>query len=250
LLGDSIVTLDAVKYSLNDQESVNLLIKVQNPERDPIINAQLLLTGEGTFGTATYDDTGEQYTVSYTAPSTIISRTITLKVDAYSKGYNFGSDELDLTIHPISKNFDLDIERGALTIDSGNETIVTVKVKDKATGLAVSGANVVLTLSPSGLGGYLGQTSGTTNAAGEFQTSFGAKNVTVDTTFRITAYVTKDGYVDAEKISSIGVPMDPTIEAESVDKGFIGLPAPSLITLIALFSVMSVVYVSIRRKRN
>ncbi len=249
VVDDTTVTLSGVKNFLNDGETMNLFVKVQDLSGGPVEATKLVLTGEGTFGTPAFDSGSGQYTISYIAPATTSSRTITLKAEAYTLGYGSSSDTMELTIHPLLKNFNVDITRGNTSLPSGETTSISVLVKDKATNVAISGANVVLVITPAGLGGYLETVTGTTNAAGEFVTTFGSANVTIDTTFRITAYITKAGYVDSEQTTSISVSRDPTISV-STDNGFLGLPGPSFLTIILLMSGMAVAFTVYRRKRN
>jgi len=249
MVGDSTVTLSSVKNYINDGEQMNLFVKVQDLNGGAVEDSEFIFTGEGTFGTPVYDSTGQQYTVSYTAPATTTSRTITLTVNAYTVGYTTSSDTLDITVHPKVNTFSIDITRGATSLDSGNTTSISVQVLNNADSSAVSGATVVLTMTPTGLGGYLEEMTGTTNSAGEFVTTFGSANVTVDTTFRITAYVSADGFVDAIQTTSISVSRDPTIES-STDRGFMGLPAPSFVTTLLLLSGMAIAFSVYRRKRK
>lgn len=248
VVDDTTLTLSSVKNFLNDGETMNLFIKVQDLSGAPVEATKLALSGDGTFGTPVYDSGSGQYTISYIAPSTTSSRTITLKAEAYTLGYGSSSDSMDITIHPRLNNFNVDISRGNTSLPSGETTSISVLVKDKSTNVAISGANVVLVITPAGLGGYLEEVTGTTNSAGEFVTTFGSANVTIDTTFRITAYITKAGYVDSEQTTSIGVSRDPTITA-STDRGLLGLPAPSFLTIILLMSGMAVAFAVYRRKR-
>jgi ABC-type transport system substrate-binding protein len=249
IVGDTAVTLSSAKNFLTEGENLNLFVKVQDLNGAPIVNSTLIFSGEGTFGTPIYDATGQQYTVPYTAPTTSASKTITITAEVYTIGYTTDSDTIDITVHPMVKNFNVEITRGATSILSGNTTSISVLVLDRADSSAISGATVVLTMTPAGLGGYLEAVTGTTNSAGEFVTTFGSNNVTIDTTFRITATVTKDGYVDSVQTTSISVSRDPSIES-TVDRGLLGLPAPSFMAVLVLLSGMSVVFAVYRRKRN
>lgn len=249
IIGDTAVTLSSAKNFLTEGENLNLFVKVLDLNGAPIVNSTLKFIGDGTFGTPDYDATGQQYTVQYTAPATSASKTIPITVEVYTIGYTMDSATIDITIHPQVKNFNVEITRGETSILSGNITSVSILVLDRADNSAISGATVVLTMTPAGLGGYLEEVIGTTNSAGEFVTSFGSNNVTIDTTFRITATVTKDGFVDSVQTTSISVSRDPNIES-TVDRGLLGLPAPSFLTVLVLLSTMSVVYAVYRRKRN
>jgi len=248
VVGDSTVTLSSVNNYINDGEDMNLFIKVQDLNGAALQDSQFVFDGEGDFGEPEYDAAGEQYTVSYTAPSTTTSRTITLTVHAYTLGYTSSSDTLDITVHPLVNTMNVDISRGTTNLESDSTTSISVLVLDNSDSSPVIGATVVLTMTPAGLGGYLEQVTGTTNSAGEFVTTFGSENITVDTTFRITAYVTKDGYVDAVQTTSISVSRDPTIKS-TTDRGFLGLPAPSFLTVLLLLSGMAVAYSVYRRRK-
>jgi ABC-type transport system substrate-binding protein len=249
IMGDSTVMLSSVKSYLSSGDEMNLFVKVEDLNGEPISESTLIFSGDGSFGMPEYDDVGQQYTVLYKAPSTAASKTTTIKVEAYSIGYTMATDSMDITIHPLVRNLNIEISRGATTLASGNTTSLSILVQNKADSTAISGANVVLTMTPTGLGGYIKELTGTTNSAGEFITTFGSDNVTIDTTFRITAYVTMDGYVDAVQTTSISVNRDPTIES-TTDRGLLGLPAPSFLTIIVLLAGMSIVYSVHRRKRN
>lgn len=248
--GDSAVTLSSPKNSMTESESQNLFIKVADLDGNNIAGSSLVFTGEGTFSTPSYSSITQQYTVLYTAPETDTSRTISISVDVYTISYNSASASLDLTIHPKVNSLNVVLERGATNLPSGNETSLTVIVTDKDNGTAISGATVILTMTPSSMGGYIETLTGSTNAAGQFSTMFGSDNVTVDTTFRITAYISKEGYVDSEMITTIGVTKDPTIvDDETSDKGFLGLPAPSFLAVLVLMSCMSMIYAANRRRK-
>nr|QOV09144.1 Extracellular solute-binding protein [uncultured Thermoplasmata archaeon] len=251
VIGDTAVTLSSPKKFLTEGESQSLFVKVLDLDGAAIEGSTMIFTGEGTFGIPEYDAAGQQYTVEYTAPATPTSKTISILVDVYTVGYNYGSDTMELTIHPKVKTLAVELVRGTTNLPSGNETTLTVIVTDKDNSTAkISGATVVLEMTPVGLGGYLEEITGTTNAQGQFITTFGSDNVTIDTTFRITAYVSKEGYVDSEMTTSISVSKDPTIEDESTDRGFLDLPAPSFLAVLILLTTMSVVYATYRRKRN
>ena len=248
LVGDLEISISSFKQSLSQGEITDLFVKVQDKDGANIPGATLILDGEGTFGEPEYDGIGQQFTVEYTAPEIEVSKTITLGVTAYVAGYSSDSDQMGITVHPPVSNFIVDIVRGNTSLESGESTDISVVIIDKDTSAAISGATVVLSLSPIGLGGELSEITGTTNSAGEFLTSFSSNNVTVDTTFRITAYITMEGYVDSEQSTSISVARDPMIEMPGDDKGFLGLPAPSFLVVLVLLATMSMVYAAYRRK--
>ena len=242
-----ITTFDAYPGYVTEGGSLNLAITIEDLVGNPVEDITIALEGEGTFDLDSMTYADGRYTVPYTAPDTNTARTLTLKVTASKMAYDPDERETLLTVHPDIRSFDIDIDRGATSLDSGNSTDIIIIVTDKDSGQAVSDANIVLTISPVGLGGYLTDYSGTTSGS-SFSTEFGADNVTVDTTFRITVRVSKDGYVDGEQSTSISVSRDPDIEAPG--SGFLGLPAPSLIMVLMLVSGLALVYATGRRRRR
>ena len=249
LVGDLDVSLSSFKSSITEGETISLFIKVLDKDGASIDSAEFIF-GEGEFGVAEYDATGEQYTVDYTAPATVVSKTVSLSVSAFAAGYTSATDGLDITVHPIVNNFNVEVIRGNTTLASGGETSISVVVTDRATSEAISGATVVLTLSPNGLGGELADITGTTNGAGEFATTFSSDNVTIDTTFKITADVTMEGYESFQESTSISVSRDTNIVSDDVaqDNGFLGLPAPSFLVVMVMMAAMSMIYAAYRRK--
>lgn len=249
LVGELDVTLSSFKNSVTEGETISLFLKVVDKDGASIDTAQFEF-GEGDFSTVEYDETGEQYTVDYTAPTTIVSKTMSLSVSAFAAGYASATDGLDITVHPTVNNFDVEIVRGDTTLPSGNSTSITVVVTDKATSEVITGATVVLTLSPNGLGGELGDITGTTGSDGRFATTFGSDNVTIDTTFKITADVSMEGFENTQESTSISVSRDPNIVSDSAaqDTGLLGLPAPSFMAVMVMLAAMSMIYAVYRRK--
>jgi hypothetical protein len=263
VVGEMQVFVKAQENFITEAEQTTLEIRVEDLDGNTVPEAELTFDGEGTFSDAVFDwddtngngvvDSDETgiYEVEYTAPYTTISRTVMIQATAVRPSFVKGTGEIQMTIHPKIQQFNIEIMRGAAgetvtSIDSGNETAVRVVVTDKDTGSVVTNAHVTLSISPLGLGGYLNVTNGSTDGTGTFETVFGAINVTVDTTFTITAAVSKTGYIDSSQTTSISVYRDPNIETPS--KGFLGLPAPSLIIILVLLAGLSILYA--RKKKR
>ncbi|MCK4757734.1 MAG: hypothetical protein KAS67_04720, partial [Thermoplasmata archaeon] len=219
-------------------EETSLQIKVENIDGTALSGVDLAFDGEGTFGTPTYDVSTGGYTASYIAPETESTRTVTITINAAKVSEGSGSGTIDITVRSLTNEFTVEISKGESSIPSGNETTVSFIVLDKVTKAAVPEADLTLSISPSGLGGYLDNYSGITDAAGEYTVTFGADNVTIDTTFRITAKINKDSYSEAEKSTSINVVK---METEAPDRGFLGLPAPSMILVLLAFAGLALV---------
>ncbi len=225
-------------------EEFNLNIKVEDIDGNPLEDADLMFTGEGTFGTPEYSD--GTYTVPYMTPSTTSLRTVTVTATAAKISYGAGKGDVDITVHPVVNEFNIDVTKADSSIPSGNTTTITFNVEQKAYPYdEVEGASVIFSVTPTSLGGYLDNYSGVTDANGDVTVTFGATNVTIDTTFKITADVSMDGYLPAQKSTSINVVKG---DFPPPDKGFLGLPAPSIIVVLLTFASMAIVF-SIRRRR-
>ncbi|MCK5038522.1 MAG: ABC transporter substrate-binding protein [Thermoplasmata archaeon] len=225
-------------------EEINLQIKVEDIDGNPLSSADLSFSGEGVFGTPNYDESTGGYTVSFIAPDTETTRTLTIVVNAAKVSYGAGTGSIDVTVKTLNNEFEIEISKEFSSIPSGNTSTINFIVFDKITKNAVVDADITLTVSPAGLGAYLEEYSGVTDAAGEFSIVFGADNVTIDTTFKVTADITGDDYSPAQKSTSINVvKMDTT----APDDGFLGLPAPSLILVILAFAGVALI---IRRKKD
>lgn len=248
ILGDMQVTISAFPGYVTEGEDIDLVVRVEDLDGNAIPEAELEFDGSGTYGTPEWDETGETYTVTYTAPPTSISRTVTITATAVRPSYVMGSGQVQLTVHPVIREFDIEITRGATSLDSGNQTDITIAVRDKDTQEVVSDAELAISVSPLGLGGSMQDATGITDGAGEFATVFIAANVTIDTTFTISVTASKDGYVDETQTSSISVNRDPDIAGAS--RGFLGLPAPPIFMILILLGCLSVFYAGYRRKRR
>ncbi len=219
-------------------EEINLQIKVEDIDGNPLNMADIVLSGEGTFGTPAYDVGTGSYTVSYMAPDIESTRTITIVASASKVSYGGGQGEIDVTIRSLTNDFTIEVSKEESSIPSNNATTISYLVLDRTTKAAVADADVTLTITPTGLGGYLSEYSGVTDSSGEFIVTFGADNVTIDTTFSISIEVTKDSYNAATKSTSINVVK---MDTEAPDDGLLGLPAPSLILVLIAFAGLALI---------
>lgn len=227
-------------------DEFNLNIKVEDIDGNPIDGVDLTMTGEGIFGDVTYNSDNAVYVVPYTVPDSDVSRTITLTITAAKVTYGSGSGTVDITVHPVINEFKVEVSKGTSSLDSGNETTVTFQVYDSQNA-PVEGASVQFIVSPSSLGGWLSAYSGVTDANGMITVTFGAKNVTVDTTFKITAKITAPGFNEAEKSTNIAVSKEPS-QIPDTNRGLFGLPAPSVLMVLLAFAGMALV-MNVRRRK-
>ncbi len=225
-------------------DEINLLIKVEDIDGTPLSDVDLTFSGEGVFGSSNYDESTGAYAISFTAPETETTRTLSITIDAAKVSYGSGSGSIDVTVKTLNNEYSVEISKEFSSIPSGNTSTINFIVIDKVTKAAVTDANIALSVSPTGLGAYLEEYSGVTDAAGEFSVVFGANNVTIDTTFKITADITGDGYAPAQKSTSINVVK---METTPPDDGFLGLPAPSLIFVILAFAGVAML---MRRRKD
>lgn len=260
ILGEMQVSISAFPGFVTEEEDIGLEVRVEDLDGNSIPDCDIAFDGSGTFGDVTtewqddvidngiwdYGETG-LYISTFTAPQTSISRTITITATATRPSYVMGTGQVQLTVHPVVRGFDIVITRGNASIESGSETTFTIAVTDKDTQEAVSGVDLTLAVSPLGLGGALEDNSGTTDSVGEFTTVFKTANVTVDTIFTVSVTASMDGYVDKTQTSSISVSRDPNIKAAG--KGFLGLPAPPFLVILILLGGLSIFYAGYRRKR-
>gem|GEM_PF-4884298 len=261
ILGEMQVSISAFPGFVTEGDDIDLEVRVEDLDGNSIPDVNIEFEGSGTFGAVEaqwQDDNGNGvwdaeetgfYVSTLTAPATSISRTIIITATATRPSYVMGVGQVQLTVHPIISQFDIEITRGATSIGSGNQTDITVTVRDSDTQEPVTGVQLALAVSPLGLGGSLQDTTGTTDGAGEFATVFMTANVTVDTTFTISVTASMDGYVDETQTSSVSVSRDPNIEFAS-DKGFLGLPAPPFLVILVLLGGLSITYAGYRRKKR
>ncbi len=239
-------------------DDTNLLIKIEDIDGNPL-EANPIMSGEGTFGIPVYNAGSGAYTVPYTAPEVDSTRTITIVANVAMVSYGTSSGDIDITVKTMKNDFTIEVSKGLSSIPSGNSTTLTYVIMDQVTKASVEGANVTLSVSPTGLGGSLSEYSGVTDASGEFIVDFIAGNVTVDTTFSITLEASMDGYNSKDKSTSVNVvkmityPPESGDDTNNSDDGNVTdgkneiIPAPSVVIVLVTFAGIALI---VRRKRE
>lgn len=237
------VDLTAFAASLLSDGETTVLVTVKDADDNPLPDANLELTG-GTFA-ATTGVTGPdgRFTTTFTAPTVGATTDVTLTVLVTKSGYDDGSAATMVTVHPVAKRLSVAVARGTPTLEAGESTTVTVQVQEAATTQAVSGAAIVLSVAPAGLGGNLSAYTGTTDASGLLTVTFSADPAT-DVNFRITATATASGYASESGFISVivthrgGTPVPPTT------------PALDTIAMIALVALFAFLYARLQVRRR
>jgi hypothetical protein len=111
----------------------------------------------------------------------------------------------------------------------------------------VSGADVVVTVEPAGVGGWIEGGVGVTDAGGAFEVTLKTQNVSVDTTFRIVASVSKISYQPDEGTANVAVSK---YGGEAPDRGFLGLPGIGSLVSVAAIGLAAVLYAAARKRRQ
>lgn len=125
---------------------------------------------------------------------TTVTFTATVRIPQYEEEIVTGS----ITLHPRVSELDVTIAIvGERTIGSGETAEVVVEVKDGFSLATIQNATVLITVSPEGAGGNLDEYSGTTDAAGQFRTTFRGE-VSTSTQFNLRATASKEGYEAAD----------------------------------------------------
>jgi hypothetical protein len=130
---------------------------------------------------------------------------------------------------------------------SDNETVVSILVTDDETGLAVSGVDVSVTVEPAGAGGWIVDGVGTTDVGGAFEVTLKTQNVSVDTTFRIVASVSKISYQPDEGTANVAVSK---YGGEKPDRGLLGLPGIGAFASLAAIGTAAILFAAIRKRKK
>ena len=187
--------------SLQSGRTTSVVVTVTDRAALPVKDADIALSG-GTFDTPTgLTDANGRFVATFTAPSVSLTQDVTVTAVATKPGYDAATGTSAITIRVVPQRLTVTVERVKAILDPGQSTAVIVTVLD-ATLNPVAGAGVTLGLDPSGVGGALAATSGTTAANGTFRTVLTA-SVGTDTTLRITATVTATGYEPASASTSV-----------------------------------------------
>lgn len=231
-------------------ESAGILqvdITVTDADSNPISGATIVLSvGSGTLSAATDNDDGT-YSAIYTAPAISSTLSTTISTMAAMSGYVGGYVNTSITIHTVTNLFTIEVTPAVSSMKSGNETVVTVLVTDEETGLAVSGADVYVTVEPAGVGGWMIDGTGTTDAGGAFEATLRTQNVSVDTTFRIVASVSKISYQPDAGTANVAVSK---YGGEKPNTGFLGLPGIGVFTSLAAIGMAAILIGAIRKRKK
>ncbi|MFH0816494.1 MAG: ABC transporter substrate-binding protein [Methanobacteriota archaeon] len=222
-------------------------ITVTDSESNPIPGATIIISVDsGTLSTMTDNGDGT-YSATYTAPTITSTISASISTMAAISGYVAGYTNTTITVHTVSNLFTIEVTPAVSSMKSGNETIVSVLVTDEATGLAVSGADVVVTVEPAGAGGWIVDGIGTTDTSGAFEVTLRTANVTVDTTFRIVASVTKISYQPDSGTANVAVTRYGGVKP---DNGFLGLPGIGAFASLAAIGTAAILFGAFRKRRK
>ena len=195
VLGDLSISVTPASVSLDAGDSTSLNIMVSNADGAFEGATVVLSTSAGTLSD-TEVVTGSDGTavVTLTAPATV-SGAMDINIHAKAVAFQYNPAEADtaVTVHEMTPSLAVTMTTGAALLNSGASTDVVVTVTSDGT--AVSGATVSFAVTPSA-GGTMANATGVTDATGKVTTSFSA-DVTVDTTYTITASASMDGYSPA-----------------------------------------------------
>lgn len=174
---------------------------VRDPDLNRLAGATVTLSvasGGGTISptTGTTDANG-QFTATFTAPSLQVTDTpVTTFISVQANHATYGASKTTtvvLSTFPPGAQFlslILDTPFGNV-VDEGRTTVLDISVNDE-NGLAASGADIVLTPTPSGTG-LLSDTSFTTDATGRKQVTFNAPQVDQETPYTVTVEADRGG---------------------------------------------------------
>jgi ABC-type transport system substrate-binding protein len=222
-------------------------ITVTDSKSTPVSGVTVVLTvGTGTLSAVTDNDDGT-YSATYTAPNIASTVSTTISAKAALSGYVTGYVNTSITIHTVTRLFTIEVTPVDSSMKSGNETVVAILVTDDETGLAVSGADVMVTVEPAGAGGWIVDGIGTTDAGGGFEVTLKTQNVSVDTTFRIVASVSKISYQQDAGTANVAVSK---YGGEKPNKGLLGLPGLGAFASLAAIGTAAILIGAIRKRRK
>ncbi len=192
VLGDLSISITPATVSLDAGDSTTLNIMVSNAD-GAFEGATVILSASAGTLSETEVVTGADgtATVTLTAPSTVSgAMDISIHGKAVAFQYNPAEADTAITVHESIPSLTVAMTTSSALLNSGESADVTVTVT--SAGAPVEGATVSFTVSPSA-GGSIADATGTTDASGMVTTTFSA-DVTVDTTYTITATASMDGY--------------------------------------------------------
>ena len=219
------VTVTAQPSMINSTAQTNITVYVAYNGLSPAAGATVELTSDngGNFSAVTDEENG-YYTSAFTAPSVTEQTICTIQATASKAGYNSGQGNVQVTINS--------------TITTGTILLVITETN----GNPISGANVSLTVQPSGVLSV----SGITDEAGFYafnNVSTGSYNINAEKSgFESNSQVI---VLEAGKTASV------TISLTSKPSTILGLSPPILIAIIVVVVILVVllVVVAVRRRR-
>ena len=192
----TLATLETTIYKASDivESDQNTPITVHvSSGSTPIANALVTVSTSGgnlNPATGTTNANGD-FITTYTAPSVQTQTQFTISTIATKTGYIAESDSSTITVNPPTNTIPqlaMTLTKASNTLVSGQNTQLTAHVTSGISPVA----NAIVTISTSG--GILNPTAGTTNANGDFITTYTAPTVQTPTQFTISASTTKAGY--------------------------------------------------------
>jgi hypothetical protein len=215
--------------------NVNATVHVEY-DMSPIGGAYVTIAAEnGTFSTtAGSTDSYGNVTFAFTAPQVNTQFSIIITAQATKPRYAESQGQLQLTVNP--RTFDVQIS--VPSVESGEQTDVTVQVRCNEDGTVVSGAVVTV----SSREGNFPVVTQTTDSAGTCIFDFDAPQTTEQILVVITANVTKDGYIDGGNQTEIIV--NPKTAPESGG----GWPILTILLIIIPIIIAVVVVILVKMK--
>jgi len=176
-----------------------------------------------------------------TAPNVDGPMDTEVRIVASKVGYTATAASALMTVHPDVLALIVAVSASGATIASGASAPITVTVT--AQGAAVAGAEVSVTVT--GQGGQVGTARGTTNAQGQFPTTF-TGDVGPRTQFQIEATATAAGYLEGTGRTTIVVEQ----RVGSVEPRIVaGLDISTIIVAVLALVVIGAVAAMMRRKK-
>lgn len=226
ILGKLTIDVSSVVTTLMSNNPTPVIVSVKDEEGSGILGVYVQLSDENLVDASNtgiiaevegWTDSDGKFTTTYLAPNvtqvTEIEITAIGVIEKY-EAFEPLEDEEDyvlkdvasLTVYPLVKEFEVGMERGSKSIDSGDGTDITITVNDKDTLLPVQNASIKIEILPKGFDASVSPLEGTTDSSGVFIANFTAR-VTTETFFQVSARISKEGYEELEKSTSVKVLM-------------------------------------------
>ena len=195
VIGDLSISITPASVSLDAGDSTTLSIMVSNADGAFEGATVVMSASAGTLSdTEVVTGSDGTATVTITAPATV-SGAMDINIHGKAVAFQYNPAEADtaITVHEMTPSLSVTMTTDSALLNSGDSTNIVVTVTSGGT--AVSGATVSFAVTPSA-GGTVADAAGVTDDTGKVTTTFSA-DVTVDTTYTITASASMDGYTPA-----------------------------------------------------